>query len=130
MSENYNAVVKKLDKDALNEDRFDYIMKTLMKQSSLMLATQFGFQHSYALDKSNIKISPFIMVDEAFTDAEKLLRAVIYHRGLKTIISFIPKEAKEIVELYENYKFELKGGYSLLYKNEKPNINLESIYGF
>jgi len=130
MSENYGSVIKKLDKDAFKEDRYNYIMKTLMKQSSLMLATGFGYQHSYALNKSNIKISPFIMVDEAFSDAEKLLRAVLYHRGLKTIFTFVPKNVKEIVDLYENYNFELTSGYNLLYKNKKPNIHLNSVYGF
>ena len=80
--------------------------------------------------KSIVKLSPWIMVDEAFTDAEKLLRGVIYHRGLKRIISFIPKDVKEVVELYQSYNFELKEDYQLLYMNKKPNIHLESIYGF
>jgi hypothetical protein len=129
-NENYLPVLKKLDFDALQEDRVQYITHAVFKQSTLLLSTQFGYQHSYAIDKNVIKISPWIMVDEAFTDAEKLIRGVIYHRGLKTIISFIPSDVKEITELYASYGFEFKEKYTLLYLNEEPKINLESIYGF
>ncbi|MEA3352705.1 MAG: hypothetical protein U9Q33_02665 [Campylobacterota bacterium] len=128
--ENYLSIINKLDTKAFNENRIDYISKILSKSSSLFLSTDFGFQHSYAIGQSAVKISPWIMVDEAFSDAEKLLRGVIYHRGLKRLISFIPKDVKEIRELYESYNFVLKDDYKLIYKNKKPNIDLESIYGF
>ena len=128
--ENYLPIIKKLDKEALNEDRYTYITHIVSKQSSLLLATSFGFQHSYGINKNIIKISPWIMVDEAFTDAEKLIRGVLYHRGLKTIVAFIPSEVKEIVELYKSYKFEVVESFRLLYLNKKPKINLASIYGF
>lgn len=129
-NENFLPTIHKLDGDAFNDDRFEYITKNVMKQSSLVLSTQFGYQHSYAIDKSLVKISPWIMVDEAFTDAEKLLRGVIYHRGLKRIFSFIPKDVKEITDLYESYGFKLVDDYTLIYLNEKPSINLASVYGF
>ena len=128
--ENYIPIIHKLDSDAFHEDRTDYITHKMAKSSSLFLSTDFGYQHSYALGKSIVKLSPWVMVDEAFTDAEKLLRGVIYHRGLKRIVSFIPKDVKEIVDLYHSYSFELKEDYQLLYMNKKPTINLESIYGF
>jgi len=127
---NYIPTVTKLDIDTFKENRIDYILKVVAKQSSLMLSTKFGYQHSYALSKDIIKISPWIMVDEAFTDAEKLIRGVLYHRGLKTIVSFIPSSRKEIVNLYKSYKFELVEDFGLMYINKKPNFNLDSIYGF
>lgn len=128
--ENYIPIIKKLDTKGFGDDRIEYITTKMTKSSSLFLSTDFGFQHSYALGKSVVKLSPWIMEDAAFTDAEKLLRGVIYHRGLKRLISFIPKDIKEIVNLYESYNFELKEEYKLLYKNKKPNINLESVYGW
>jgi len=129
-NENYLPTVKKLDFDAYQENRLQYITHTVFKQSSLLLSTTFGYQHSYALGKNTIKLSPWVMVDEAFTDAEKLIRGVIYHRGLKTLISIIPSDVKEITDLYTSYGFELKEKYTLLYLNKAPRINLESIYGF
>jgi hypothetical protein len=128
-NENYLHTIKQVDFLAFDEDRLDYITK-LSKQSSLMLSTKFGYQHSYSIDKAIIKISPWIMDDGAFDDAEKLLRGVIYHRGLKILIAFIPADILEIKELYESYNFKFESGYKLLYKNEKPNINMEMIYGF
>lgn len=128
-TENYLPIIKQIDFLAFNEDRVDFITKNA-KPSSLLLSTKFGFQHSYAIDKAIIKISPWIMDDGAFDDAEKLLRGVIYHRGLKILIAFIPADILEIKELYESYNFKFESGYKLLYKNERPNINLEMVYGF
>lgn len=126
----YLSTIKKLDHDAFKEERYDYITETCSKTSSLVLSTKFGFQHSYAINKNHIKISPWIMVDEAFTDAEKLIRGVLYHRGLKTLIAVIPSNVKEIRDLYESYKFQMRDNLFLLYLNKKPDINLESVYGF
>lgn len=129
-NENYIPTIKKLDFNAFKEDRLHYVTHVVTKQSSLLLSTLFGYQHSYAINKNTIKLSPWIMEDEALSDAEKLIRGVLYHRGLKTIISFIPSDVKEITDLYKAYGFETKEKYTLLYLNEIPNINLESIYGF
>lgn len=128
--ENYLPTINRLDADAIGDERLEYVTSTVTKQSSLMLSTQFGYQHSYAINKSLVKISPWIMVDEAFTDAEKLIRGVIYHRGLKKIFAYIPKDIKEITDLYESYKFSLEDNYTLVYLNEKPSINLASVYAF
>lgn len=128
--DNYLTIINTIDKKAFSEDRMEYISKKLTKSSSLFLSTDFGYMHSYALGNSVVKISPWIMSNDAYSDAEKLLRGVIYHRGLKKIVAFIPKDEKEIVDLYKTYNFELKDEYVLMYKNKKPNIDLESIYGF
>lgn len=128
-NENYHHVMKIVDQKAFYEDRLPHI-KDMMKASSLVLSTQFGYQHSYALNKNIIKISPWIMEDMAYDDAEKLLRGLIYHRGLKKLLSFIPSDIDEIRQLYRSYKFDLTERSYLMYKNEKPTINLEMIYGF
>ena len=65
------------------------------------------------------------MDDGAFSDSEKILRGVIYHRGLKKLFAFIPSEVKEITDLYASYKFDMSDEFTLLYKNSKPSINLE-----
>lgn len=127
---NYLNVIKQIDYKVFDEDRIDYISKVCEKSSSLYLSTNLGYQHSYAINKSIIKLSPWIMDDELFLDAEKLLRGVLYHRGLKHIVTIVPKDAKDILQLYKSYKFESKDDLYLMYKNKKPNIDIESIYGF
>lgn len=129
-NENYLSIMTSLDKRAFGENRVTYTKDVLFKQSSLVLSTSVGYQHSYAIDKSLVKISPWIMEDAAFSDAEKILRGVIYHRGLKKLFAFIPSNVKEITDLYASYKFDLSDEYVLLYKNEKPKLNLEMIYAF
>ncbi|WP_024953505.1 hypothetical protein [Sulfurospirillum arcachonense] len=128
-NENFKPTLKRVDEKTYKEDRFDYVTKSMFKSSSLLLSTQRGYQHSYALNKNIIKLSPWIMDPSWSDDAEKLLRGVIYHRGLKKIIAFIPSEVKEITDLYLTYNFELTEGYNLMYKNEKPEINIQMIYG-
>ncbi|KIM09635.1 MAG: hypothetical protein KU38_08825 [Sulfurovum sp. FS08-3] len=127
--ENYIPTLAQLNKRALGDDMVEYITQNIFKSSSLILSTDFGYQHSYALDKSTIKISPWIMEDGAFDDAHKLIRGVIYHRGLKKISAFIPADAQSVVELYQSYQFVLEGEYYLMYKNTQPSIDIEMIYG-
>jgi len=129
-NENYLPIVTSLNKAAFHEDKTDYIKDVLLKQSSLVLSTKFGYQHSYAIDKSLIKISPWVMDDGAFSDAEKMIRGVIYHRGLKRLLAYVPSDVKEITDLYASYKFDMSEEYTLLYKNSKPSIDLEMVYAF
>ncbi|QOY53192.1 hypothetical protein [Candidatus Sulfurimonas baltica] len=129
-NENFLPVMATMDKKAFNEDRIEYAKSILLKQSSLVLSTEYGYQHSYAINKSIIKISPWVMSSAAFSDAEKMIRGVIYHRGLKKILAFIPSDVEEITNLYKSYKFDLGDEYSLLYLNSKPSINLEMVYAF
>jgi hypothetical protein len=118
------------DKEAYRDDRFFYITHMMMKSSSLVLSTPNGYQHSYALNKSTIKISPWVMRSSAFEDAQKLLRALIHHRGLKKIIAFVPARVKEITDLYSAHGFKFAQEYQLMYLNKEPEINLEMMYGF
>ena len=129
-NENFLPIMTSIDKVAFEEDKTPYTKNILLKQSSLVLSTQSGYQHSYAINKSLIKISPWIMRDAAFSDAEKMIRGIIYHRGLKKIFAYVPSEVKEITDLYESYKFDMSEEYTLFYKNSKPPINLEMIYAF
>ncbi|MCW8837472.1 MAG: hypothetical protein OQK11_02100, partial [Thiovulaceae bacterium] len=127
---NYLPIMTSIDKIAFEQDKTPYTKNILLKQSSLVLSTQSGYQHSYAINKSLIKISPWIMRDAAFSDAEKMIRGIIYHRGLKKIFAYVPSGVKEITDLYESYKFDMSEEYTLFYKNSKPYINLEMVYAF
>ena len=129
-NENYLSIIGKVDKIATNENRVEYIKNILLKSSSFVLSTEFGYQHSYALDKSFVKISPWIMQSSAYSDAEKIIRGVIYHRGLKRVFAFVPSNEKEITDLYKSYKFDMDDKYILLYKNKKPSLDLEMVYAF
>ncbi len=126
--ENYEETAKKIDKLVFNENREHYVSRDCTFSNSLKLGTQSGILHSYVVNKKYIKISPWLMKDEAFLDAQKLLRGVLYYRGLKKIYGYAPSEVKEITELYENYKFKKDGLFYLVYLGEKPTIKLDNLY--
>lgn len=127
--ENYIPILKSLDRKAFGIERSEYLLSTI-RHSSLVLSTQVGFQHSYALDKGLVKIAPWVMSDGAYTDAEQLMRGVLYHRGLKKVLSIIPVSIPEIRELYTSYGFKLTDNMVLMYKGARPDIDLEMVYAF
>lgn len=126
--ENYEDISKKIDKEVFLDDREEYIKNDCTFSNSLKLSTTSGFLHSYVVNKRYIRVSPWLMQSESYLDAEKLLRGVLYYRGLKKIFGYAPKDIKEISELYESYKFKKDEVFSLLYLGEKPELKLENLY--
>ncbi|MDD5406607.1 MAG: hypothetical protein PHE73_06690 [Sulfurovaceae bacterium] len=128
--ENYLSVANQLDIQAFCMERMHYLKEVMQRPSSLPLCTPNGFLHSYALGERYIKIAPWIMKASAYSDAEKLLRGVLYHRGLKKVIALIPSTIREITDLYEMYKFEFTQSYHLMYLRQPPAFQLDMIYAF
>ena len=126
--EHYEEVSKKVDKKVFNFRRDDYLKTDCVFSNSLKLSTGYGYLHSYVVNKRFIKISSWCMENEAFLDAEKLLRGVLYYRGLKKIYGYAPKNVKEIIDLYQSYKFKIDGNFKLMYLKDKPNIVLDNLY--
>ena len=126
--EHYDEIARKVDKKVFNVNRENYIKVDCIFSNSLKLSTGYGYLHSYVVNKRFIKISPWIMDNEAFLDAEKLLRGVLYYRGLKKIYGYAPKNVKEIIDLYQSYKFKIIGDFKLMYLNNRPNIILDNLY--
>ena len=126
--EHYDEVARRVDKKAFNLSREDYIKTDCVFSNSLKLSTAYGYLHSYVVNKRFIRISSWIMNNEAFLDAEKLLRGVLYYRGLKKIYGYAPKNVKEIIDLYQSYKFKINGDFKLMYLKDKPNIVLDNLY--
>ena len=126
--EHYDEVSKKVDKKVFNFRRDEYLKNDCVFSNSLKLSTGFGYLHSYVVNKRFIKISSWCMENEAFLDAEKLLRGVLYYRGLKKIYGYAPKNVKEIIDLYQSYKFKIDENFKLMYLKDKPKIVLDNLY--
>ena len=126
--EYYDEIARKVDKKVFNVNRENYIKTDCIFSNSLKLSTGYGYLHSYVVNKRFIKISPWIMDNEAFLDAEKLLRGVLYYRGLKKIYGYAPKNVKEIIDLYQSYKFKIDENFKLMYLKDKPKIVLDNLY--
>lgn len=126
--EDYESVSKRIDREVFLDNREEYLKKDCSFSNSLKLSTQTGFLHSYVVNKRNIRVSPWLMQSESYLDAEKLLRGVLYYRGLKKIFAYAPKGVNEITELYESYKFKKDSVYKFMYLGEKPHLKLENLY--
>ena len=126
--EHYDEIARKVDKKVFNVNRENYIKTDCIFSNSLKLSTGYGYLHSYVVNKRFIRRSPWIMDNEAFLDAEKLLRGVLYYRGLKKIYGYAPKNVKEIIDLYQSYKFKIDGNFKLMYLKDKPKIVLDNLY--
>lgn len=126
--EDYENVSKRIDSEVFLDDREEYLTKDCSFHNSLKLSTTTGFMHSYVVNKRFIRISPWLMQNNSFIDAEKLLRGVLYYRGLKKIFAYAPKNISEITELYESYKFKKDGTFYLLFLGEEPHLKLENLY--
>ncbi|AXX93223.1 hypothetical protein CPU12_05650 [Malaciobacter molluscorum LMG 25693] len=126
--ENYDEIATDLDKIIFEQNRKKYLLKDCMFESSLKLCTKQSFMNSYAVNKKFIRISPWMIKKQSFLDAEKLLRGVLYYRGLKKIFAYAYGEDEDILQLYENYKFKKDKNFSFMYLKEKPNIKFENLY--
>ncbi|RXJ99675.1 hypothetical protein CRU98_06515 [Arcobacter sp. CECT 8986] len=126
--QNYDEIATNLDKIIFEQNRQKYILKECMFESSLKLCTKESFMNSYAVNKKYIRISPWMIKKQSFLDAEKLLRGVLYYRGLKKIFAYAYGEDEDILQLYENYKFKKDKDFSFMYLKEEPNIKFENLY--
>lgn len=126
--EDYEDVSVRIDKQVFMDNREEYIKNDCTFSNSLKLSTQSGFLHSYVVNKRYIRVSPWLMQSDSYLDAEKLLRGVLYYRGLKKIFAYAPKDVKEIKDLYESYRFKKDESYVLMYLGEKPDLKLENLY--
>ena len=64
--EHYDEVARRVDKKVFNLSREEYIKTDCVFSNSLKLSTGYGYLHSYVVNKRFIKISPWIMDNEAF----------------------------------------------------------------
>lgn len=127
-SDKFDMRIREIDHEVFRTDRMEYLSPIINSKTSLKLSTQTGALHSYVVNKSYARINPWVMKLESFMEAEKLLRGVLYYRGLKVVYAFIPSNIDEIVELYHQYKFKDEGSYRLQYIGKRPDIRLESLY--
>ena len=127
-SDKFDMRLREIDHEVYRENRMEYLTPIINTKTALKLSTQTGALHSYVVNKSYARINPWVMKLESFMEAEKLLRGVLYYRGLKVVYAFIPTNIDEIVELYHQYKFKDEGSYRLQYIGKRPEIRLESLY--
>lgn len=127
---NFDATIRKIDLETFGEDRMDFMLDEMERNSSLKFALPNAFQHSSVINARGVYLGPW-QCREGFEDeAEKMMQGVLYFRGLKKVLSDVPLENKNAVALYEKYHFQQKGHFvHMCYGEERP-IKFENIYAF
>ncbi len=128
-NENYRQILQNLDRSIFGSHRNEFLQEVFERNTSLYLSTDLGYQHSCAIG-GLIRLGPWVMYQDSFMDAERLLRGLLHYRGLKKIVAFSPKGVGEIEELYDKYAFQKQQSCELLYLGDKPKIVLEGVYAF
>lgn len=124
------AVIKELDFEAFGEDRMTFLTFDLPHKSSLVLTSENGFCHSRIVNSRSVFVGPWIVRSGAFLDAEKMMRGLLYFRGLKKIYADIPEEVEEIRSLYKSYRFEKVGETIQMCLGEPLEFKYDDIYAF
>jgi predicted N-acetyltransferase YhbS len=128
-SDNFDSVIAKIDKETFSENRMDFLLDEMERNSSLKFTLPNGFQHSSVVNSHNVYLGPWQAREEHEDEAEKMMRGVLYFRGLKKIVADIPLGVKHVVDLYKKYNFENRGRFIHMARGDSK-IKFENIYAF
>jgi len=128
-SNDFDTVAKHIDYETFAENRMEFLIDEMDRNSSLKFATKNGFMHSSVVNARNVYLGPWQVRQGHHVEAEKMMQGVLFFRGLKKIIADVPLEQKHIVDLYKNYNFEKKATF-LHMANNNREIKYENIYSF
>jgi len=127
---NFESVIAKIDKETFNENRLDFLLDEMERNSSLKFTLPNGFQHSSVVNSRHVYLGPW-QVRSGFEDeAEKMMKGVLYFRGLKKVVADIPLGVKNIVDLYERYHFQSKQHFVHMSRGKNSDVKFENIYAF
>jgi GNAT superfamily N-acetyltransferase len=125
-SYDFENKVQILDYETFNEERTFFLFDEMQRNSSLKFALPNSFQHSCSITSKDVFLGPWISKDEY--EAEKMIKGVLFFRGLKRVISYSP-DIKNINKLFKKYNFEKTEKLVFLSYGD-CEINFNNIYSF
>ncbi len=128
--ENFESVIAKIDKETFDENRMDFLLDEMQRNSSLKFALSNGFQHSSVVNSRNVYLGPWQVRVGHEEEAQKMMRGVLYFRGLKKVVADVPLGIAHVVDLYKKYNFEEKQRFVHMARGNKKEIKFENIYAF
>ena len=128
--ENFESVISKIDKETFGENRMDFLLDEMDRNSSLKLTLPNGFQHSSIVNARSVYLGPWQVRHGHEDEAEKMMRGVLYFRGLKKVVADVPLGVKHVVDLYERYHFQSKQRFMHMVYGKKSDVCFENIYAF
>lgn len=129
-SGNFDAILRKIDHETFGEDRMEFLMDEMERNSSLKFALPNAFQHSSVINARGVYLGPWQCRQGHGEEAEKMMQGVLYFRGLKKVLADVPLGNADAVALYERYHFQQKGKFLHMVYGETQVIKFENIYAF
>ena len=127
--ENFESVIAKIDRETFGENRMDFLLDELERTSSLKLTLPNAFQHSSVVNARTVYLGPWQVREGHDDEAEKMMRGVLYFRGLKRVVADIPLGISNVVALYEKYHFQKQQRFVHMARGKK-SIVFDNIYAF
>jgi ribosomal protein S18 acetylase RimI-like enzyme len=128
-SGDFDTIIKHIDKETFNEDRMSFLVDEMERHSSLKFALPDGFQHSSVVNARQVYLGPWQVIEGHEDEAEKMMKGVLYFRGLKKVVADVPLGAKHAVDLYERYHFQNKQSFVHM-SYGGSDVHFENIYAF
>lgn len=128
-SGNFESVTAAIDRETFGENRLNFLLDEMERTSSLKFTLPNGFQHSSVVNGRHVYLGPWQIREGHEEEAEKMMKGVLYFRGLKKVIADVPLRSKPIVDLYEKYHFQKKMHFVHMSKGGS-SVKFENIYAF
>ena len=129
-SGNFDATIRRIDMETFGEDRMDFMLDEMERNSSLKFALANSFQHSSVINARGVYLGPWQCREGSDEEAEKMMQGVLYFRGLKKVFADIPMGNAKAVALFEKYHFQKKGTFLHMCYGELRQVNFDNIYAF
>ncbi|HFU74340.1 MAG TPA: GNAT family N-acetyltransferase [Helicobacteraceae bacterium] len=127
---NFEKVIAEIDKETFNENRLDFLLDEMERNSSLKFTLPNGFQHSSVVNARHVYLGPWQVRAGHEDEAEKMMRGVLYFRGLKRVVADVPLGVDHVVDLYKRYHFENKQRFVHMSRGDSNDVSFENIYAF
>lgn len=128
--DNFESVISKIDYETFGENRMDFLLDEMERNSSLKFTQPNGFQHSSVVNARSVYLGPWQVRAGHPEEAEKMMRGVLYFRGLKKVYADVPMQNEAAVALFKQYHFEKKVRFVHMCLGESSNVAFENIYAF
>ncbi|MBA3025515.1 MAG: GNAT family N-acetyltransferase [Sulfurimonas sp.] len=127
---NFETAISKIDKETFHENRTAFLMDEMERTSSLKLTLPNGFQHSSIVNARHVYLGPWQVRAGHEDEAEKMMRGVLYFRGLKKVVADVPLSVEHVVDLYKRYHFQCKQTFVHMSYGIDRDVRFENIYAF
>ncbi|MGD9969609.1 MAG: GNAT family N-acetyltransferase [Sulfuricurvum sp.] len=129
-SGNFDVTIRKVDAETFGEDRMEFMMDEMERNSSLKFALPNSFQHSSVINARGVYLGPWQCRVGSEEEAEKMMQGVLYFRGLKKVMADVPLSNTTAVALFERYHFQKKATFLHMAYGEPRHLKFENIYAY